>query len=61
MGIEGVVEVLKLPCIGLLLGTKEGYNTSIASYFIGEEKNHYVPRSGYMIIKANRPLKIMKL
>jgi hypothetical protein len=58
MEIEGVVEVLKLPCIGLLLGTKEGYNTSIANYFI---RDHYVPRSGYMIIKANRPLKIMKL
>jgi hypothetical protein len=61
MGIKGVVEDFKLPCNGLVLGRKEGYNTSIASYFIGKEKNHYVPQSGYVIIKTNRPLKIMRL
>jgi hypothetical protein len=61
MGIEGVVEVFKLLCSGLVLGRREGYKTSIASYFIGEERDHYVPQSGYIIIKANRLLKIMRL
>jgi hypothetical protein len=61
MGIEGVVEVLKLPCNGLILGRKEGYNTSITSYSIGEERDHYIPWSSYVIIKTNIPLKIMRL
>jgi hypothetical protein len=61
MGIKGVVEVFKLPCSGLVLGRKEGYNTSIASYFIGEERDHCVPQFGYIIIKTNKPLKTMKL
>jgi hypothetical protein len=61
MGIEGVVEVFKLPCSGLVLGRKEGYNTSIASYFIGKKRDHYIPQFGYVIIKTNIPLKIMKL
>jgi hypothetical protein len=61
MGIEGVVEVLKLPCSGLVLGRREGYNTYITSCFIGEERDHYIPRSSHIIIKANKLLKIMRL
>ncbi len=61
MGIKGVVENFKLPYSGLILGRKEGYNISIASYFVGEERDHYVPRFGYIIIQTNKPLKIMKL
>jgi hypothetical protein len=30
-------------------------------YFIGGEKKHYTPCYGYVICKANGPLKVMKV
>jgi hypothetical protein len=46
---------------GVVLGGKEGYNTFVTICFMGEEKNHYVPQSGYIITKVDGPLKILKL
>jgi hypothetical protein len=32
--IEGIAKVFKLPSIGIIAGRKEGYNITIAKYFI---------------------------
>jgi hypothetical protein len=55
------MEVFKLPCTRAIVGEKEGYNVSITKYFIGEEAEHYIPYSKYLITKANTPLKVMRL
>jgi hypothetical protein len=59
--IKGIVKFFKVPSIGIVVGGKEGYNTTIAKYFVGEEEEHYTPRFGYVICKANGPLKVMRL
>jgi hypothetical protein len=59
--IEGIVEVFKVPSIGTVIGGKEGYNTIIAKYFVGEEEERYTLRFGNVIYKANGPLKVMRL
>jgi hypothetical protein len=56
-----VAEVFKLPCITTVVKGKEGYNVSIVKYFTREEANHYIPHFGYLIAKANGPLKVMML
>jgi hypothetical protein len=53
--------VFKLPYTKTIVGGKEGYNVSIAKYFIGEEIKHYVPHFGCLIVKVDGPLKVMKL
>jgi hypothetical protein len=59
--IEGIVKVFKLRFTRTIVGGKEGYNTIIAKYFIGGEEEHYTPCYGYVIYKANGPLKVTKL
>ncbi len=59
--IEGIVKVLKLPSIGTVARGKEGYSITIAKYFIGGGEEHYTFHSGYVIYKANGPLKVMRL
>jgi hypothetical protein len=51
--IEDIAKVFKLPCIGIVAWGKEGYNTTIAKYFVGEKEEHYTPCFGYVIYKAN--------
>ncbi len=59
--IEDIAKVFKLPSIGNVARGKEGYNTTIAKYFVGEKEEHYIPCSSYVIYKANGPLKVMRL
>ncbi len=59
--IEGITKVFKPPSIGMVTWGKEGYNTTIAKYFVGEKEEHYTFHSGYVICKTNGPLKVMKL
>ncbi len=59
--IECIAKVFKLLSIGIIARGKEGYNTTIAEYFVKEEEEHYTPCFGYLIYKANRPLKVMRL
>jgi hypothetical protein len=59
--VETIAKVFKLPCIGVVVGGKEGYNVSITKYFTREEEKCYIPCSGYLIAKANGPLKVMML
>jgi hypothetical protein len=59
--IEGIAKVFKVPSIGTVVGGKAGYNTTIAKYFVGKEEEHYTPCFGYVIYKADGPLKVMQL
>jgi hypothetical protein len=59
--VKAVAKVFKLPCTGVVTKGKESYNVSIVEYFIREEAKHYIPHFGYLIAKANRPLKVMRL
>jgi hypothetical protein len=63
--IEGIAKVFKLLSTRIVARGKEGYNTSIAKYFVGEEEEeeeeeHYTPHFSYVIYKANGPLKVMR-
>jgi hypothetical protein len=63
MTIEGIAKVFKLPSTRTIVGGKEGYNTTITKYFVGEEEEeeeHYNPHSNYVIYKVNGPLKVMR-
>jgi len=59
--IEDIAKVFKLPFIGNVARGKEGYNTTIAKYFVREKEEHYTPCSGYVIYTTNGPLKVMRL
>jgi len=47
---EGVARILSHE--GIVPIGKESYNPIVATYFIGDEHEHYIPRSRYLITKA---------
>jgi hypothetical protein len=51
---------LAYPVKGLRIG-KESYNLIIATYFIGDEHEHYIPCSGNLIAKTFGKHEVAKL
>jgi hypothetical protein len=47
-----MAQILKLPNEGVIVVTKEGYSFKLTKYFEGEEGEHYVLKSGYLIAKT---------
>jgi hypothetical protein len=46
---EGIVNVFKLPCKGLMARALEWYNGVVATYFVSTQQDHYIIKSGYLI------------
>jgi hypothetical protein len=47
-----VARIFGLYCKGIVPIGKESYNPIVATYFIGGEHEHYIPRSNYLIAKV---------
>jgi hypothetical protein len=61
INIKGVARIFGLSHEGVVPIGKESYNPIIATYFIKDEHEHYIPCSGYPIAKANGRRKVDKL
>jgi hypothetical protein len=61
MGEEGVEIFLGLSHEGVVPIGKESYNPIVATYFIGDEHEHYIPHSRYLIAKGDDKQKVARL
>jgi hypothetical protein len=61
IGEEGIAKVFKLPCEGLMVGAREGYNGVPAIYYTWTQQDHYVFKSGYVIAQANENAMVERL
>jgi len=50
-----ITRIFGLPILGVTAAAKEGYNEEIVKYFEGEEGDHYIQMSGYLLAKAKTP------
>jgi phage gp37-like protein len=50
---EGVAKKFGLSHEGVVLIGRESYNPIVATYFTGDEHEHNIPCSGYLIAKAD--------
>jgi hypothetical protein len=53
VGEEGVARIFGLSCEGIVPIGRENYNPIVATYFIGNEHEHYIPCARYLIAKTN--------
>lgn len=61
MGEEGVEFFFGLSHERVVPIGKESYNSIVATYFIGDEHEHYIPHSRYLIAKGDGNRKVAKL
>jgi hypothetical protein len=54
-------KILKLPNERIIVVTKEGYSLKLAKYFKGEEGEHYVLKSDYLIAKTYINQRVFRL
>lgn len=54
---QGFLPIFK----GIVLIGRESYNPIIEIYFIKDDHEHYIPRSSYLITKANGKWKVARL
>jgi hypothetical protein len=59
--VGGVARIFGLSCEGIVPIGKENDNPIVATYFIGDEHEHYIPRSRYLIAKVDGKRKVAKL
>jgi hypothetical protein len=50
---EGMVRIFGLSHEGIVPIRIESYNPIVATYFTGDEHEHYISHSKYFIVKAN--------
>jgi hypothetical protein len=58
---KGVARIFGLSYEGIVPIGRENYNPIIATYFIKDEHEHYIPCLGYLIAKTNGKRKVAKL
>ncbi len=61
MGEEGVARIFGLSHEGVIPIGRKNYNLIIATYFIGDEHEHYIPRSRYLIANRDGKQKVARL
>ncbi len=61
VGEEGVARIFGLSCEGIVPIGRKKYNPIVATYFIRDEHEHYIPCLGYLIAKTNGKWKVAKL
>ncbi len=61
MGEEGVARIFGLFHEGVGPIGRESYNPIVATYFIGDEHEHYIQHSRYLIAKGDGKRKVAKL
>ncbi len=58
---KGVARIFGLLCEGIVPIGRESYNPIVATYFIGDEHEHYILCSCYLITKVDGKHKVAKL
>ncbi len=56
-----MARIFGLSCKQIVPIGKESYNLIIATYFIGDEHEHYIPYLGYLIAKTYGKQKVARL
>jgi hypothetical protein len=56
-----MVRIFGLSCKGIVPIGRESYNLIVVTYFIGDEHEHYIPHSNYLIAKTYGKRKVAKL
>jgi hypothetical protein len=49
-----ITRIIGIPILGVTAAAKEGYNEEIAKYFEGEEGDHYIQVSGYLLAQVDQ-------
>jgi hypothetical protein len=58
---EEVARIFHLSCEGIVPIKRKNYNPIVATYFIGDDHEHYIPCSRYLTTKTNGKRKVAKL